>query len=287
VASDAGVIGTHPFLALRWLYRAQRKGEQRVGGLQQFAADLGGAALYCAHDELGYHQSFEAVARAVVSGLRLQGPPAREPYYREVFVMSLNGIRVGVASIALTRDEDGDTQMMNRSALVAQRAPGELMTQDTLDVQWVRPDGSVINASQVKAADGKLTEDLALKAVEGGGWRAEGKLGGKAVSFDLPEAPDSYIAQTLARRKLLAQADPVGGIAEGRVWNSLDLTRLLPSRATVLAPAGDGAYAVREEVGSIVMDAVLDRSTGTLRSAKMPLGPLTMTIERVLQQGAF
>ncbi len=286
-ASDAGAVGPHPFLALRWLYRALNRGEQRVGGLQQFVADMGVATLYCAHDELGYSQTFQAVTRAVTTELRVLGERPPEAHFREISVVSLNGNKVGVASTTMVRDAEGDTKVQHKTSILAQRTPGELYTQDGMDVEWVRPDGSLINASQVKASGGQLTENMVLKAIEEGRWRASGTIAGKDVSAELASAPDSFIAQSRARQQMLARDAAVGSSVQGRIWSSLDLTRLLPTRSTVLAAAGDGAYAVREELGSVTLDAVLDRTTGTMRSAKIPMGPLTMHFERILQQGSF
>lgn len=286
-ASDAGVLGEHPFLSIRWMYRASSKGEQRVGALQQFAADLGHAGVYCANDDLGHHESFRGVAREITESLRIVGEALPQPYFREVSVVSVNGSKVGIASTSLVRDEDGDTKVLTRSALLVQRAPGQLLTQDTADVEWVRPDGSLINASHVKAADGQLSEEMALKLGEEGQWRASGTIAGKAIDVALAGTPSSSLAQAWARRELMARARPLGASTESTVWSSLDPTRLLPARATVVAAEGAQAFAVREELGSVTMQAVLDRRTGTLRSARLPLGALTLDFERVLQQGEF
>lgn len=286
-ATEAGVVGSHPFLAMRWMYRALNQGEQRVGGLQQYVADLGEATVYCAHDELGYIKTFQAVTQAVTRELRVLGVPVRQPYFREVSVLRLNGRMVGVANVSMYRDDEGDTQVLSKSAMLVQRAQGELLTQDSADVEWLRPDGSLINASQVKAAGGKLSEEMALKLTEDQRWRASGTIAGKEVSFDLEAAPDSYVTQARARRQLLAQDKPVGTSIENRSWTSLDLTRLLPSRATVLAPAGNDGYAVREDLGGVAIEMVLDSKTGTMRSAKLPVGALTLDFERILQQGSF
>ena len=77
---------------------AKLKGELRVGGLQQFAADLGDAVVYCANDELGYARTFDAVARALTTGLRLDGKPMEPGYFGEINVISIDGQQVGVAS---------------------------------------------------------------------------------------------------------------------------------------------------------------------------------------------
>ena len=286
-STEAGAVGHHPFLALRWLYRAKLKGELRVGGLQQFAADLGDAVVYCANDELGYARTFDAVARTLTTGLRLDGKPVDAGYFGEINVINIDGQRVGVASTTLTRDADGDTKVSNKSAMLLQRTPGQLIYQDVVDIQWVRPDGSLINALQVKAEQGRLSENLRLNPGEEGRWKAVGTLAGKDVEFELPKAPSSFVALAQARRQLMAAANPVGTSTEASTWSSLDLSRLLPTRATVLAPAGPSAFAVREELGGVAIEAVLDRKTGTMASARMPIGPRTMTLERVHQYGAF
>lgn len=286
-ASDAGAVGPYPFMSLQWLYRASRGGEARVGGLKQYAAVLDGAVVYCANDDLGYVKTFETVTRALTANLRTTGEPAQPAYFREVSVLSVDGTRIGVAVTKLTRDADGDTQVLNMSAMLLQPAPGQVLSQDVSDVQWVRPDGSLINASQAKASNGELSEDMTLKRDDEDRWRVSGKMNGKPIDAELPAPPSSFVEMARARRQLMAQASPVGTTTEAMTWTSLDLTRLLPARATVLAPAGADRYTVREELGGVAIEAVLDGQTGTMASARMPLGPRTLNYERVHRQGDF
>jgi hypothetical protein len=286
-ASDAGVAGPHAFLSLRWLYRANRKGELRVGGLKQYIAAVDQAVVYCANDDLGYVKSFDAVAKAMTVHMQTPGAAlAPQAYFREVNVASVDGARVGVVVTSMTRDADGDTEVLNQSAMLLEAAPGQLVAQDVSVIEWVRPDGSLINAIHVSQNNGEVGEDMTLKR-EAGIWRASGTLRGKPFNAEIPEAPSSYVQQARTRRGLMAQAQPVGALAEANIWSALDLTRLLPSRVTLLAPVGDTAFTVREEIGGIALDAVLDRRTGTLQSAKMPIGPRVLHFERVHHQGEF
>jgi hypothetical protein len=291
-ASDAGSVGPNPYMSLQWLYRVDLKGEKRVGALKQYAAALDDAVVFCAHDDLGYSRTFEAVTRTLTTHLRTGGEPAPRPYFREVSVVSLDGTRVGVATTTMTKDADGDTKVVNASALLLQTAPGQLVAQDVSDVQWVRPDGTLINAVQVKSSNGAMSEDMALKQQDGEGdgehrWKVSGTISGKQIDVELQGAPSSYVAQAKARRALMAQASPVGASTDALTWTSLDLTRLLSARSTVLAPVGTDHYAVREEVGGVAIEAVLDKQTGTMVSAKMPLGPRTMNFERLYRHGDF
>lgn len=284
--SDAGSLGPHPYLALQWVYRANRQGERRLGGLKQFIAEVDAAVVYCLHDDLGYARSFETVTRALASNLRTTDDPAMpKPHFREVSVVSVDGLRVGVVTTTLSRDADGDTKVVNRSALLLQAAPGQLVTQDSVEVQWVRADGALINAAQVKSGNGQLSEDMTLQRDEQDRWRARGKINGKPVDAEVTGTPASFVALAKARRQLMAQAEPAGTRTDAMTWSSLDLTRLLPARATMLAPVAADRYAVREEIGGVAIESVLDRQTGTMASARMQLGPRTMNFERVHRQG--
>jgi hypothetical protein len=279
-ASDAGAVGPNPYMSLQWLYRVDLKGEKQVGALKQYAAALDDAVVFCAHDDLGYSRTFEAVTRTLTTHLRTRGAA--------VSAVSLDGTRVGVATTTMTKDADGDTKVVNASALLLQTAPGQLVAQDVSDVQWVRPDGTLINAVQVKSSNGAMSEDMALKQQDGEHrWQVSGTISGKQIDVELQGAPSSYVAQAKARRALMAQASPVGASTDALTWTSLDLTRLLSARSTVLAPVGTDHYAVREEVGGVAIEAVLDKQTGTMVSAKMPLGPRTMNFERLYRHGDF
>ncbi len=286
-ATDAGAVGAHPFISLQWLYRASQNGERRVGALKQYVAALDDAVVYCAHNGLGYVKSFEAVTRSLTAHLRTAGEPAPPAHFREVGVVSLDGARVGVMVTTLTRNAEGDTQVDNWSAMLLQAAPGQVVSQSVFEVQRLRPDGSLIGASQSTTTNGELTDDMALERREGARWRASGTISGKPIDVELTAEPSSYVLLARARKQLMARPDPVGASTEALIWSAPDLTRLLPSRATVLAPAGDDGFAVKEEIAGMAMDAVLDKRTGTVASFRMPLGPRVLSIERVYRDGDF
>ncbi len=283
--SDAGVAGRRPYLALQWFYRANRDGDLRVGALKQFAAALDGAVVYCAHDELGFTKTFDAVTKALASSLRTRSEAPVAPHFHEVAVISMDGMRIGVGAMTATKDDEGDAQLKSMGAILLQIAPGKLVAQDSTEVQWVLPDGGLINAYQSKTRNGELTEEATLKRDIDDRWRVAGKIGGKSFDADVQGDPSSHAAMARARRRLLAQASPVGTHTEAMTWNSLDLTQLLPARATVLGLAPTGQFSVREEVGGMSMDTVLDPKTGTATSIRMPLGPRTMDMQRVYTEG--
>lgn len=285
-STNAGALDGIPFMSQQWIYRANLKGERRVGGLKQFAAALDQAVVYCAHDELGFAKTFDTVSKSLTSHLTVQGSSASKAHFRDVSVVSLDGTPVGVATTTMTKDADGDTKVVTVSAMVMQTAPGKLVTEDSYRVEWVRPDGSLINAMKSKASNGELKEEVALKQVDGL-WKVSGTLTGKEIEAELPSAPRSFIELARDRRQLMAQPNPEGAKTEAMAWMSPDLTRLVPVRATLLKPVGTMAFGSREELSGVVMETVLDKTTGTLINAKMPIAARQLTINRVFLQGEF
>jgi hypothetical protein len=285
-AADAGALEGIPFMTQQWIYRANLNGEKKVGGLKQFVASLDQAVVYCAHDELGFAKTFDTVSKALTRHLTIQGEQVPKTHFRDVSVMSLDDTRVGVATTTMAKDADGDTKVVTVSAMVIQTAPGKLVTQDKYRVEWVRPDGSLINALESKASNGELSAEVALKRTDGR-WKVSGSLAGKEIEAELPSAPRSFLEMARDRRQLMAQANPEGAKTEAMAWMSPDFTRLVSVRATLLKPVGSTGFGSREELSGLVMEAVLDKSTGTLISAKMPIAARQLSVDRVFLQGEF
>ena len=61
---DAGVFGNVPYLQTQWLYRVNDGTAQRLGGFKQISMEKNDKGIYCAHVDLGYTQSFAALAKA-------------------------------------------------------------------------------------------------------------------------------------------------------------------------------------------------------------------------------
>ena len=283
--SDAGAIGNVPYLRARWLFRINDGKETRIGMLKQFVMAKRGHGLYCAHLDIGYVKTFDAVTQAFAETLETQtGVP--EPYYQEIAVAKLGDQVAGVTMMALTRDADGDTKTEQGTAMMVPAAGGELHTQDAVQIEWVKPDASLINASHFIVESGEVSTNVGLKWRDDH-WAVEGELQGKEVTLKIPGMadPGSWIGQALGIRALLAGEKPIGAEHDMPLWIAAEPGKLTDARTQVLARSGDD-YTGRATAGTIDASVVIDKS-GSIKVAEMQMGPQKVKIERVFVTGSF
>jgi hypothetical protein len=284
--TDAGAIGNLPYLKTRWLYRVNDGKEVRLGQFKQFATLKRGHGLYCAHLDIGYVKSFDAVTRSLAETLET-ATDTPTPYYQEIAVAMLGGTKSGIAMMTLEKDADGDTKTEEIIAMMVPAAGGVLHTQDAVHKEWTRPDATMINAAHFIAENGELNVSLALKMVEDS-WVIEGELQGKELNLKL--APDSkpgtWLAQALGIRKLLAGGNPVGREYSLPMWLAADPARLTDARTTLLAKSGANDFSARATAGVIEAALILDKN-GSVSSANVQVGPQKVIFERVFVSGSF
>jgi len=283
--TDAGAIGNVPYLKTHWVYRVNDGKEARLGQFKQFVMVKGGHGLYCAHVDIGYVKTFDNLTRALAETLEVS-TPTPSPYYQEIAVATVGGMKAGVAMMTLERDSDGDTKTEQVTAIMMPAAGGELHTQDAVSKEWVRPDATLINAAHFIAENGELSTSIGLK-LEEETWVIDGDLQGKKVNVKLPanSTPGTWIAQALGIRKLLAGENPVGGEHSIPMWVATDPSKLTDAKTKVLARNGKD-FTGRSTTGAIEADVTLDKS-GAVSVADMQIGPQKVKVERVYVNGSF
>lgn len=283
--TDAGAIGNVPYLETHWLYRVNDGKEARLGQFKQFVMVKGGHGLYCAHVDIGYVKTFDNLMRALAQTLEVSTPvPA--PYYEEIAVATVGGMKAGVTMMTLERDADGDTKSEQVTAMMMPAAGGELHTQDAVTKEWVRPDATLINAAHFIAENGELNTSIGLKQ-EDDTWVIDGDLQGKKVNAQLPadSTPGTWLAQALGIRQLLASENPVGAEHSIAMWVATDPSKLTDAKTKVLAKQGK-EFTGHSTTGALEADVTLDKS-GALIIADMQVGPQKVKIERVYVNGSF
>ena len=286
-AIEAGVAGRTPYLSVSWLYRVKDAQGPKLGALRQYAASTGDIGVYCAFTGLGYAKTLQAVVRALLESLQFKAAePA--PYFSEVSLATIANLRVGYAQVELRRDKDGDTRLVQKSALLIARAADAVQSHDTVRVEWIHPDGQLINANYVSGVNGEIDEDLSLTGGEGENWLVKGKFKGKDIEETVASGtPSTWIAETRLRQALLAKAHPVGEKATLSAWVGADPGRFTERTAKVLSELDANTFSVQETDGALSVDLNVDRATGQVKQALAQLGPTTVRFDRVYVQGAL
>ena len=286
---DAGAIDGSPFLAVDWTHRIEPEGKPAlVGVLKQLVASKDGHTVYCAHDEVGYARTFRKLAEALIGSLEFADAPEVRPYRAEIATMSLQGMRVGVDQVTYTRDPDGDTKVLHTSAMLVPVDAETLVPADEVMVQWVRPDGTLINAFQIESANGEVSSELKLEPHEDGTWAVAGTYKSKPIEAQLPTGkPSTMLSDVLLLRAKLAAPDPVGSVMKVQTWlPGVDPSRLLESQLEILRAIDDDRFAAKLQMSGIVADLVVDRDGSTV-SGTLTMGPMKLAIERVFADGAI
>jgi len=282
---DSGAYGNVSWLGARWLYLVKNGDAQNVGAYQQVVMAKGGQGVSCALNEIGFTKTLASVMKALAETLEVAdtGPA---PYYQEISVLKMGPSPVGVSSITLTRDADGDTQALQTSALLLPVGGGNVTTQDSVNKEWIRPDDTLIYAIHVIASNGEVTSNLSLKPVEEV-WTIDGELQGKAFTQKLKpdDVPGTGLQQARALRAILASDKATGAEHTLPLWVSADPTRLHDAKTKIGAKVGD-QHEAQLTMASLKMDLVLD-ANGMASGAKMQMGPQVIVIERVYVNGKF
>jgi hypothetical protein len=289
-AVDAGEFGATPYLAVGWLYRVNDGKQALVGALRQYAALKQEHGIYCLLDQVGYVRTFESVVRALLESLEFHDKtPPPKPFYSELSVGSLKGLKVGYSLLTLERDADGDVKAVEHTAILIPVTPDTLSSLDTFTLEWTHADGAMINSARVVSVNDTLDADLKLGPAKGH-WQVEGEFKSKKLdaTIDSANPPGSWLSQARQRRAMLA-ADPAAPReVVAQVWLSADPTHFVESRMTFLdrAPGGGQAH-FRDSVAGIVADVTADATTGQILKATIPIGAETIMLERVDAHGSY
>lgn len=276
---DAGAYGSVPYLALEWLYAVGEPPNKRVGLTKVRVAIDQEASFVCAHNSLGYRETFAAAFEQFVRKAEFDDSAAT-PYYGEVVLQKVGGQAVGISRSSFALDEDGDTRITTIESSLIPVDGATLQTSDTWYVSFSRPDGTLINQQLAKTENGELAMNLSLAPNEEGDWSVSGTFQGKEITgeIDGAEQPMSELGQMLAVRDLMA--DPERQSATLSVWApEADPTRFLEADVEldpVRRTDGHGHL----KLGALDIAAQFDDS-GSLRSGAMQAGATEITLERV------
>jgi hypothetical protein len=284
---DAGAANGAPYLALDWALVIRTGEEARLGIVKQAVGERDGHVVYCAHDDIGYATAFRAVFTGILESLAVAKPPPA-PRYRSIYLLATGGQPLGLQVNTLVPDADGDLKMTSQASLLVPVEGGLTAIEEAL-VEWSRPDGALINAAYVLQEGAQTTIRLGL-AEAGERWIIDGTQRGSAVRQELAagDRPGSVLAGSRALRELVGGDRPAGRSLTLRLWAaSVEPVRLVDVTTRLGEPAKDGGIAATQSLGGIEADLVIERATGDLLRATLPVAGQRIDLTRLHTVGAF
>ena len=279
---DAGAYDGAPFVALEWFYSVGEPPNKLVGLAKVRVAIKDGYSFACAHNYLGYRQTFALAFEQFVREAKFDSGEA-SPYYAEIVVQRIGEQVVGVSRSSFTIDVEGDTQIQMMETSMMPVDGSTLSVSDTWYASWSTPDGELINQRAVKSENGELMMNLSLDPLDDGNWSVSGTLQGKAIEHELDgsEAPMSELGQMLAVQRLMA--DQSRKSASISVWvPAADPTQFLQAEVALDPKSADGRG--RLTIGPLSIAAQFDQS-GSLMTGALQAGAAEIILDRIWVSG--
>jgi len=279
---DAGAYGGAPYVALEWFYSVGEPPNKLVGLAKVRVAVRDDYSFACAHNFLGYRQTFALAFEQFVREAKFDSG-ATSPYYEEVVVQRIGEQIIGVSRSSFTLDSEGDTQIELMETSLMPVDGSTLSTSDTWYSGWSRPDGTLINQRVAKSENGEVTMNLALDPLEDGVWLVSGTLQGKEIDQEIngTAEPVSELGQMLTVQALMA--DPSRKLANLSVWvPAADPTQFLQAEVALDPKGRDGRG--RLTMGPLSIAAQFDPS-GSLVTGALQAGAAEMVLDRIWIRG--
>lgn len=282
-----GVVesGGVPAVFLDVDYLAPTEGGMAPGQAKLMVRASNRLPVLCAHDELGYTQSFRRISLGMANALVTPGesaPPA--PRYAEIQVVRLGQYEMGFEWWEVRDAEGGKRTTENTALLMMPRSTTQLMVQDTSFTTTADAKGQLLEMAYAKARDGELAVQVKVNREAAGAYRYEGTHGGKPVqgAFQSKRGLTHELSTAAAvREKLLT--GKVKELAFDFYRPSGDPTK----PAEVVYRKAEGApRAVTVTSEGVTFTGTVD-AKGLVEKVEMPLpgGQVKMTVERVFSRG--
>ena len=283
---DAGAMGGAPFLSLVWLYRLHDGKRPVVGQLKQVIATKDERSVTCQHNEVGYVQTFDRLFAGILTSIRYSVQIGWPPFYREIWTAAVGPQRLGVQQLTLTLQDSGDVRAESALAMLVPIGTDRAMVTDSYRVEYSTSDGTLIQASEVKSENNEITTNLDLLPQPDGSWRVSGRFQSEPLEASLRPKGYllSYLGQTWQLRRAL-RLDGVGAEVSTPVWDaSADPAQLVDATTTITGTVGEGDYSATFGLGELRMEGIVD-ARGSMKSARMQVGDVTLDYERILVEG--
>jgi len=268
----------NPVVFLEARYLADTEGGKSVGGIKLAVSPRLTTPVFCSLDEPGYEETFVTAVTSVLNTLRVKEPGA-EPTYAEISGSTLDGTPFGFEWLQLIDEGKGKYTTVSLSATFLPTGPGELSTND--DVEVCKNDAAgIVEGTYYEAEGREIAHDLTLTRSGKTKYAVSGKVQGKDFKseFTAAKLPDD-----VATYRLLRQSHKKTTTIKSTEFSpTLD-----PSKPTEVSYAIDGkAHTVTIVVGQMSLLSTLTEE-GLLSQVSAKMGEHEMKQEIIHRSGKF
>ena len=280
---DAGVIGDYPYLAYESLYTMGEAPDVRIGFIKVRIAGKDGLHLICAHNEIGYRETFARGFESFVTDARFDAEDD-VTYYREVSRLSVGGQATGYMTYAFGTDTDGDTVTTIQTASLASTDGSAVSAEDSYDIGFWTPAGNLISRRVVSAADGELSMNLDIVNNGDDRYAVTGTFQGKNIEhvIESATAPMSPLDQAYEVQRMIA--DPGREQLVAMIWEPAVDPMVFIEATFEFDPARRQEMIGKTVAGPLEMTTTVDEA-GMAVHGSMEMGPMTIDIRRLAKVG--
>lgn len=279
--TDAGVVDGYPYMALEWVYTVVTGTETQVGFTKVRTAAKGDIAFACAHNYLGYRETFAKAFSDFVENAEYE-VPSPAPYYEEISTIDFNGMNAGVIYFSFAEDDEGDIEIFTAEATILPVDASTIVASDGITISYTAPDGELYNSIAVNVENGEITSNLRLERNDENAWFSGGTMQGKQVEtiLDGEISPASDLHMIATARDLFAGDDTAATLD---IWvPSADPTRFL--QATFTRDDAEVERQAQVSLGPLNFVGQFDEH-GNLANSVMAVGPVTVEVSRIWSAG--
>ena len=204
---------------------------------------------------------------------------ATEPYYGGMYLVSINGNRVGFSRTEYIKNGENDTRISSSEVMFFAPDETNLMVSDTTNVLWSNGNGELINQGSATSENGELTSNLSLSPTDGG-WQVSGMSAGKELNTSIKSEAVllSPIGETREIRNLLKTKGDKR--TEFFLWvPSIDPGNLIQESIEIT-----GRNRAKAVIGPMTLDLLVSKS-GIPKEITSDVGGAEMVLDLVWEDG--
>lgn len=278
------VARASPLLFAEIVYTADSPEGKRLGHLQVGIHSHNSRSFVCEHDEPGYEKTFQRVVTGLASSLEGGGEDDRAgARYRELHVTRIGEVPIGFTERAIWDRRGGGLVAKVWTSQLLPRSATDFVAKDAYSEELYDTKDLVEQGSYADVANGEVNARTRLtRGKDGVTYAFEGEHEGKKLSGTFKTRAGLATDLWFARRFDKARAYGPKGEVRAQGYE-LDVN---PAGPVEIAYRKDAARTrgVTLSMGPAKLTCVID-DAGVVSESRMPIGPATLTIQRVFVHG--